>query len=599
MFHISSNGISFLKEKEGFRSNAYYDSAGVLTIGYGHSAYAPSIAEYPVYPGQHISESEGENILRADLKPTESVVNSALKRNITQNQYDALVSFTFNLGAGAFRSSDVLAYTNQGNYQAAADALLEYSHAGGVFLQGLYKRRSEERAMYLSSLPDGSNTAQSQDSNRSARIDALISWFEERKGKVSYILGARGPYAYDCSSSVYAALRYAGFVPAGTDGYTDTLFAHLSQNGWSRVPHNSDGSFTIHRGDIFIWGVEGASAGAAGHTGVVYDESEHIIHCSYSANGISITNHDTTWEGADKPPVTFFRYTASGTPFPIGDKGHSTNPYIQYSPGKLHPYSGVFYCGQKLAVSADTDPASPALAYYNSGDSVIYDSYIFENGYAWISYISYQGHRRYIAVGPDDGNPNTVWGSGFLNAVVSAGRLIPHNGVFTPAIQLPISNDTRVSSPAVGYYSPGQSVRYDSYTSANGYVWISYISYQGHRRYIAVGPDDGNPNTVWGSGFFTPNNTGTSQLNGYGAYLVPKYGMFTPNRQLPVSADTNPSSPALAYYQPGNSVYYDSYILANGYYWISYVSSGGNRRYIAVGPNDGNPSNTWGIGFYN
>ncbi|MFC2577039.1 MAG: lysozyme, partial [Rothia dentocariosa] len=79
-------------------------------------------------------------ILRADLKPTEAAVNSAVTREITQKQYDALVSFTFNLGAGTFKSSDVLEFTNQGNYQAAADALLQYSHAGGEFIPGLYKR---------------------------------------------------------------------------------------------------------------------------------------------------------------------------------------------------------------------------------------------------------------------------------------------------------------------------------------------------------------------------------------------------------------------------------------------------------------------------
>ena len=155
MHQISPEGIAFLKEKEGFRSDAYYDVAGVLTIGYGHSIYAPSIEEYPIHEGQHITEEEGEKILRADLKPTEAAVNSAVTRDITQKQYDALVSFTFNLGAGTFKSSDVLELTNKGNYQAAADAILQYSHAGGEFIPGLYKRREEERAMYLSSLPQG------------------------------------------------------------------------------------------------------------------------------------------------------------------------------------------------------------------------------------------------------------------------------------------------------------------------------------------------------------------------------------------------------------------------------------------------------------
>ena len=87
MHQISPEGIAFVKEKEGFRSDAYYDVAGVLTIGYGHSIYAPSIEEYPIHEGQHITEEEGEEILRADLKPTEAAVNSAVTRDITQKQY--------------------------------------------------------------------------------------------------------------------------------------------------------------------------------------------------------------------------------------------------------------------------------------------------------------------------------------------------------------------------------------------------------------------------------------------------------------------------------------------------------------------------------
>jgi len=83
----------------------------------------------------------------------EAAVNSAVTRDITQKQNDALVSFTFNVGVGAFKASKVLSYTNEGNYQAAGDAFLDYSYAGGEFIPGLRKRREEERAMYLSSLP--------------------------------------------------------------------------------------------------------------------------------------------------------------------------------------------------------------------------------------------------------------------------------------------------------------------------------------------------------------------------------------------------------------------------------------------------------------
>lgn len=79
-------------------------------------------------------------------------------------------------------------------------------------------------------------------------------------------------------------------------------------------------------------------------------------------------------------------------------------------------------------------------------------------------------------------------------------------------------------------------------------------------------------------------------------------GMFYPDRQLAVSADTNPDdaeSPALDYYNAGAAIPYDSYIMVNGFAWISYVASSGKRRYVAVGPDAGRIDTTWGRGFFN
>lgn len=110
------------------------------------------------------------------------------------------------------------------------------------------------------------------------------------------------------------------------------------------------------------------------------------------------------------------------------------------------------------------------------------------------------------------------------------------------------------------------------------------------------------------STWFEVNGTGWVS----GAYVTPTQsvqpsienrtshsGTFTVDRRLPVSADTDPHSPEVAAYNAGQSVSYDSYTTSNGYVWISYIASSGNRRYIAVGPNDGNVGTTWGTGFFN
>ncbi|EOH8750220.1 phage tail tip lysozyme [Enterococcus faecalis] len=447
------------------------------------------------------------------------------------------------------------------------------------------------------------NQFNNQDPSRvDTAIEAMIKWMKDHEGKVCYSMDNRyGPDTYDCSSSVYNSLKAGGFISANhIIGNTDTLFGDLESTEWTELPVVS-GQINAQRGDIFIWGVRGHSTGQNfGHTGIFVD-ANNIIHCHGPVGcgpdrGISTNDHDwwRTNSGGDNYPNTIYHYIGNGhgIPSPNPDPGTDTG---------LIAYSGVFYPTIQLPVSGDTDPNSPALAYYNPGMPILYDSYTFANGYAWISYISYGGTRSYVAVGPDDGRTDTVWGTGFLNNIPEGnGNLIPYSGVFIPTIQLPVSRDTDSNSPAIAYYSPGMPIIYDSYIFTNGYAWISYISYGGTRSYVAVGPDDGRTDTVWGTGFLNDYpGRDTGQGDEGHPILIAKTGTFYPDRTLPISADTDPTSVAVGAFDSGDAVYYDSYIFINGYAWISYVSSTGIRRYVAVGPDDGKINTVWGTGFFN
>lgn len=147
---ISQKGIQLIEEFEGCRLVAYYDSVGVLTIGYGHTNNTASAREYPVYPGEQISMEQAQTILKADLVTYENAVNNAVKVPLTQGEFDALVSFTYNLGIGTLRNSDLLAYLNSKNYSAAANCFTEYVYAGGTVLAGLVRRREAEKELFLS-----------------------------------------------------------------------------------------------------------------------------------------------------------------------------------------------------------------------------------------------------------------------------------------------------------------------------------------------------------------------------------------------------------------------------------------------------------------
>jgi len=154
-------------------------------------------------------------------------------------------------------------------------------------------------------------------------IESMIKWMTDRQGKVTYSMNARlGLYSYDCSSAVYFALRAGGFLANGMMGNTDSLFEHLEAAGWVKVLPNANGSYAVKRGDIFIWGVRGASGGAAGHTGIFVDSADNIIHCNAGYNGITVNNHDTIWGYNGKPAVTVYRYSGNGN---IGSDNGATN----------------------------------------------------------------------------------------------------------------------------------------------------------------------------------------------------------------------------------------------------------------------------------
>ena len=147
----SDRGVALIKAHEGLRLTAYTDPVGVWTIGYGHTTAA---GPPKVERGMKITDAGADAILRQDLAKFEGYVSSAVKVPLNQNEFDALVSFTFNLGPGNLRSSTLLKKLNAGDRTGAADEFLKWTRAGGKVLPGLVKRREAERALFRA--PDAS-----------------------------------------------------------------------------------------------------------------------------------------------------------------------------------------------------------------------------------------------------------------------------------------------------------------------------------------------------------------------------------------------------------------------------------------------------------
>ena len=339
----------------------------------------------------------------------------------------------------------------------------------------------------------------------------------------------------------------------------------------------------------------------------------------------------------------------------VGIGGTSTTVPVQNATRHNLPASGSYTFTARTGIKAEPRVASPELAYYDAGMSVNYDKIVSGDGYEWLSYLSYNGNRRYVAVaklaqqeskpsgtinienlsnlgfdvhitnvsGGDkaiqgvsvpvwtakDGQDDLVWhqasrqsdGSYKVRINVSdhkaeAGEYIVHLyyvqdgkmvGIGGTSTTVPVQNATRhnlpasgsytftartgiktqplVANPDVSYYDAGMSVNYDKVVNNDGYTWLSYLSYSGHRFYVAIAP-----------------TSVTKPVEQPVQPSTPSSGTYTFKERSSIKAEPSVASPELAYYDAGMSVNYDRLVTADGHTWLSYVSHGGNRRYIAI-----------------
>lgn len=142
----SDVGVDLISGFEDTRFKAYDDGVGVWTIGTGTTVYPNGVK---VKQGDTCTLEQAKTYFKHDLAKFEKTVNESVTVPLTQNQFDALVSLTYNIGSGAFNNSTLLKKLNKGDYQGAADQFLAWKKAGGKVLPGLVRRREAERALFL------------------------------------------------------------------------------------------------------------------------------------------------------------------------------------------------------------------------------------------------------------------------------------------------------------------------------------------------------------------------------------------------------------------------------------------------------------------
>ena len=317
---------------------------------------------------------------------------------------------------------------------------------------------------------------------------------------------------------------------------------NLSNLGFDvHITNVSGGDKAIQGVSVPVWTVKD------GQDDLVWHQADRQSDGSYKVR-INVSDHKA--EAGEY--IVHLYYVQDGKMVGIG--GTSTTVPVQNAIRHNLPASGSYTFTARSGIKTQPLVANPDVSYYDAGMSVNYDKVVNNDGYTWLSYLSYSGNRFYVAVAP------TSVTKPVEQPVQSS---TPSSGTYTFKERSSIKAEPSVASPELAYYAAGMSVNYDRLVTADGHTWLSYLSRGGSRRYISI---DGKATAV--------AQPTSPSLAATGTYT------FT----QPSSIKTQPSvaSPELAYYDKGMSVRYDKVLTADGHTWLSYVTYSGARRYVDI-----------------
>lgn len=203
---LSNNGLALIKRFEGLRTKAYKDSSGVLTIGYGTTNDVFNYTKYRIDENSKITEEKAEQLLLLALRRFENHVNTFNSRfhyNFSQNQFDALVSFAYNIG-----SINELTDNGKRTKEQISDSITKYVKSGGKTLQGLVNRRLAEKELFDSDLKKSNEEKYSHDSD--VRIYGKVGMKGTTISIIQLLVGAKvdGVYGEETKQCVMGYQRY-------------------------------------------------------------------------------------------------------------------------------------------------------------------------------------------------------------------------------------------------------------------------------------------------------------------------------------------------------------------------------------------------------
>ncbi len=407
---------------------------------------------------------------------------------------------------------------------------------------------------------------------------------EETHTTTSYSLPASGSYTFTARTSIKAEPRMASpelaYYDAGMsvnydkivsgDGYQ--WLSYLSFNGNRRyvavaklAQQESKPSGTINIEnlsnlgfDVHITNVSGGDKAIQGvsvpvwtvkdgQDDLVWHQADRQSDGSYKVR-INVGDHKS--EAGEY--IVHLYYVQDGKMVGIG--GTSTTVPVQNATRHNLPASGSYTFTARSGIKTQPLVANPDVSYYDAGMSVNYDKVVNNDGYTWLSYLSYSGNRFYVAIAPTSVTKP-------VEQPVQPST--PSSGTYTFKERSSIKAEPSVASPELAYYDAGMSVNYDRLVTADGHTWLSYLSRGGSRRYISI---DGKATAV-----AQPTSPSLAAT-----------GTYTFTQPSSIKAQPSVASPELAYYDKGMSVRYDKVLTADGHTWLSYVTYSGARRYVDI-----------------
>lgn len=311
-----------------------------------------------------------------------------------------------------------------------------------------------------------------------------------------------------------------------------------------------------------------------------------------SRSGVVIgDDYPARWRNNPNQVDSWGYYTANCTSF-VAHRLHNVNKFEM--PRAIGDGAKWGNSARNLGYRVDNTPVRGSVAYVDnggyghvawvagvSGSNVVIEEYnwlrqdgTFDHQYHsrtvpksnFTGYIHFKDLGDSITPISNTNKPNNTNSVG--NNSVSS---LPSSGTYTFINRKGVKNEPKISSVDIAYYDAGETVNYDKTLKADNYQWISYVSFSGNRRYIAV-EKLGN----------VGNQTNTTSTVTTNKPTIPDRGTYIFNNRASIRTEPKVSSPEIAYYDAGSSVNYDSVLQSEGRYWISYISQSGVRRYISI-----------------